>query len=103
MVSTEIRGVPLCIDSTSELATPDNERILQHAESFEILNQGGRSLVGLPRQLGDVGGEAAVMVPAAMEELDEAHSTLCQSAGERKEGFIRIICCQAAGLAPREW
>src|SRR5690348_2895758 len=62
----------------AELAAPDNERFIQHAAPLEVLEQGRGPLVHFGCCDLDVAFDAAVMVPIAMVELDEAHASLSQ-------------------------
>ena len=62
--------------------------------SFQVLNQRGGGLVGFFAALRQICRQLAVMVPVAMEELDEAHAALRQPPRQqaiRREG-ARASC-----------
>ena len=66
----------LAVDGATELAAPDDQGVVEHAEAFEILDEGGAGLVGGGAQVADVPRQAAVVVPAAQEDLRERHPAL---------------------------
>ena len=57
MVAAVILGrkIALAVDRAAEFAAPNDQRIVEHAALFQVLNQRGRGLVGiqaLRRQVG---------------------------------------------------
>ena len=74
-----VAAVALGHGGAPELAAPDDERVVEHAALLQVLNQGGGGLVHLARLHHDVALDAAVVVPVAVVELDEAHAALGQS------------------------
>ena len=74
-------NLALAVSRAAKLSTPDHERIFQEAALFEILDECGRSLVGLLALALDAAGQSAVLVPTLVEELHEAYAFLDESAG----------------------
>src|SRR5579859_8113762 len=75
----------------SELAAPNNQGVIKHAALFQVLDERGSGTVDLFGLERDPLLQAAVMIPIAMVELDEAHAALGQAAGEqtvRGEGAV---------------
>ena len=69
----------LRIDGATEFSTPDDQRVVEHPSLFQIHNQrGGRliSVLGLFRDV--LLRQVPVLIPAAMEELNEADSAFGQ-------------------------
>ena len=83
----------LGVDRASKLAAPHYQRVVQHATLFQVLNEGRRRLVGLLALGADLFRQIAVLVPPAMEELDESHTALGQPP---RQDAVRGI---AAGLS----
>ena len=59
---------------------------------FQIFDERGGGLVGVAALATDGGGQAAVMIPAHVEELDAAHIALGETACEQ------AVCGEGAGL-----
>ena len=72
----------LAIGSTPEFTAENNQRVLQHAPLLEILDQGGGRLIHIKALVLDFLGQVAVLVPAAVENLHDAHPALNQSPGQ---------------------
>src|ERR1051325_5785573 len=72
-VDVVIAAIALRHGCPTELAAPDDERIVQHAALLEILDQRGGGTVALLRGNRHRLVYRAVMIPAAMVELDEPH------------------------------
>ena len=64
----------LRIDGAAEFAAPDDQGVVEHAATLEVLNERPRGLVDVLALRLDVVREIAVLVPAAVEDLDEAHT-----------------------------
>src|SRR5262245_31904551 len=69
----------------AELRCPNDECVLQHPESLEILEQARNRLVDLLGERG-VGRHVAVRVPiiagAVVDDFDEAHAALSEPPGD---------------------
>src|SRR5262249_54108668 len=70
----------LAVNGAAELAAPDNQRVLEQAPLLEILDESRRGAIGVGTLAGDLLGQTRVLVPAAVEELDEADAALGQAA-----------------------
>lgn len=90
VVTTEAGGgeAALAVNGASEFAAPDDERVIEKASLFEVGDEGSGSLIGFFATLGELFGETAVGVPAAMEELDEADAAFAEAAGH--EGIVGV-------------
>ena len=78
----------LRVDRAAELAAPDDQRVVQHTALLQILNQRGRWLVRLQALAANLLRQIAVLIPTAMEELDEAHAALGQAARQNAVGRV---------------
>src|SRR5678815_4091526 len=86
------REGPLAIDRAAEFTSPDNQRVVEEATLFEVSHECRARLVGVFGLADDLRRQLDVLVPAAMEELDEANASLGHSPGE--EAVVR----EGAGL-----
>src|SRR5439155_23101796 len=75
-----VAAVALGHGRTAELAAPDDQGFVEHAALSEVLDESGGALVHFRGAAADVVADAAMMVPVAMIELDEADATLGQAA-----------------------
>src|SRR5687768_14814553 len=80
---TRLRDFALGVGGAAEFAAPNDECVVEEAALFEVLNEGGAGLVGGLGLAFDFGGEIAVVVPIAMDELDERHIAFGEAAGEK--------------------
>jgi hypothetical protein len=69
VVATVVRlgDCSLAISRSAELASPNQQRIVQQAALFQIRQQGGGRLVGVFALLAHVIGQVVVVVPAHVE------------------------------------
>src|SRR5262245_33378067 len=65
----------LRIDGATEFPTPDDKRVVEHPSLFQIHNQRGGRLIGILSLFRNVFRQIPVLIPAAMEELNETYST----------------------------
>ena len=72
----------LRIGGPSKLTAPDNQCVIEQAAGFEVFDQGGAGLVGVPGLSFDALGQAAVVVPVTVAQLDEADAPLGQTASQ---------------------
>lgn len=68
---------------TPELATPDDEGVIQHSALLQVFHQGRRCLVGILAIHLEVADKVAVLVPGFVEELHKADSAFQQSTSEQ--------------------
>ena len=94
MVSPVVRRgeLALRIDRAAEFAAPDDQRVIQKSALLQVDDQRRRRHVGVVALAADLVRQVAVLVPAHVVKLDEAHAALGQTAGQQA---IRGI---AAGL-----
>src|SRR5262245_37727385 len=66
--------------SAAKLATPQDQRVVQQATTFQILDKTRDRLIDLEGVAGDVAAKILVLIPlVAMRHLDEADATLGKS------------------------
>src|SRR5258706_6790055 len=82
----------LAVDGPAKLAAPDHEGIVEHTALFEILDQGRAGLFRVLALFLDAFGEIAVLIPAAMVELNKTDATFGHATGEQ------TIISESAGL-----
>src|SRR5579871_3024002 len=85
VVSAERLGIewPLRIARPPKLATPNDQRIVEHPKPLEIFDESRRWLIRVFALLRDSADKATVLIPALMIKLDEAHALLSESSGEK--------------------
>src|SRR5215470_5622281 len=69
----------LRINGATEFPTPDDQRVVEHPSLFQIHNQSGGRLISVLSLFRDVLRQVSMLIPAAMEELNEADSAFGQS------------------------
>ena len=74
------RQLALAVDRPAELAPPDDQGVVEHAALLEILDESVARLVHVTALIGEVAGNVEVLIPAAVEDLNEAHAALSQPA-----------------------
>ena len=70
----------LAINGAAEFGEEHHERVFEQAALFEVVEQGGGGLVDVAALIGELAFDRDVLVPAAVEELDEADAALEQAA-----------------------
>src|ERR1700722_894950 len=73
----------LAVYGTAELPAPDHQRVIEQAALLEVLDKRRGSSVHVERLQANLLRQCAVLIPAAMEELDEPHSTFGHAAREQ--------------------
>ena len=73
----------LAVDGSAELPAPHHERVIQQTALFEILDQGRTGLVGVLALPGNQLRQRVVVIPSAMEELNEADAAFREPPGEQ--------------------
>ena len=79
----------LCVGSSSEFAGPDHQSILEQSALLQVLNQRRARLVDVPALPANLPRKVAMLVPAAVEKLGEAHAAL--------RGFEVVVLLEAVG------
>jgi len=77
------RQFPLAVNSSSKLAAPHDERVVEQSALLEVENQRGGGLIGIFALTANRFGQVEMLIPATVEELDEASSTFGQSSREQ--------------------
>merc|ERR1711923_318716 len=91
MVAARIRASALGHRSSTELPAPDHEGVLEHAALLEILDEGGGGSVAVRAADVHVLLESAVVIPAAVVEMDEPHPAFGETTGVQavaREGSV---------------
>ena len=92
-----IAAVALRHRRAAEFAAPDDQRVVEQAALFQILDQRRRSPDRLrSRDHGNVALDVAVMIPVAVIELDEAHAALGQPPRQQAVGGERAVAALGA-------
>ena len=71
----------LAVGGAAEFSAPDDERVVEHAEAFEVLDERGLRLVGILALPAELGGKIEMLVPAAVVELHKPNVALGEAAG----------------------
>ena len=107
MVATE-RAAVFAHRRAAELATPDDQRVVEQAAPLEVHDQRRRGLIGFAADSFERAFQifaAAVMVPIGVEQRDEAHAAFDQPAGqqavvgERRLARLRAVQGQRFGAS----
>src|SRR5437867_9893493 len=78
-----VRGqLALTINRAPEFSAPDNQRVLQEAPLFQVLDERGARLVGIAALACDLFGQLVVLVPAPVEQLNEPDAAFHEAAGQ---------------------
>ena len=95
VVSAVVLGgeLALAIDRATELTAPDDQRVFEQSTLLEIADQRGGRLIGVATLTADRLRQVEMLIPAAMEELNEPHAPLGQSPSQQAVGG------ECAGLA----
>src|SRR5579883_2314460 len=83
------RQLALAVIRPAELAAPEHQRVVEQAALLQVDDQRRAGLVGLAAEGADAAGQAAVVVPAGVIELDEPDVALGQPAGQQAVGGER--------------
>src|SRR5437762_3481071 len=89
----------LAVDRAAEFAAPNDQRIVQHAALFQILDQRRRGLVRVAALRRELARDRFVVVPSHVLELHETHAALGQAAGQNAVGgigpwFARVLAIE---------
>ncbi len=84
--------IALAVGGASEFAGEDDEGVIEHAALFEVAQETGARLINVEGLALDFSWKADVVVPAAVEELDEADAALGHAAGKE------AVAGEGAGL-----
>ena len=74
-----------------KFASPNNERVLQQASLFQVGKQRPSRSIGQLAANTHISLQVAVMVPAAVVQLNEAHAAFRQASGQQTVGGVGAI------------
>src|SRR5262245_2618759 len=86
MVASEVllAEFTLAVAGAAEFPTPDDERVVEESAALEVRQEGSAGLIRHLRLGSDAIRKAAVMIPVAMNQLNEPdpafHEASCQEA-----------------------
>ena len=87
MIAAEIRlNLALAIIRASKLAAPDNKRVVEQATAFQIFDECRGGLIGFAAESWDRTGQAAVMIPILVIELNKPHASFGHTPGKQAVG-----------------
>src|SRR5262249_24498397 len=91
-----VPGQPtLAVDGAAELAAPDHQRVVEQPAPLHVHHQRRRRPVDVAALAADLSGQAAVLVPAAVEQLHKADPALDHAPGQQAVAGKTAV---AAGL-----
>ena len=79
----------LRVNRPPELAAPDHQCLIEHPALLEVGDQRGGRLVHITALQRQIARQVAVLIPAAMVQLDEAHAALGQAPGQQTIRRVR--------------
>src|SRR5258708_4494548 len=91
----------LAINGAPELPTPNHQRLIEEAARFEIRNKRSAGLVHVTALAADLFRQIAVLIPASMHQLHEAHAAFDHPAREQtipRETSVNRIFFDAIGV-----
>src|SRR5215468_3116433 len=83
----------LAIDRAPEFPAPDDQRVVEQAALFQVLNERRGRLIRAPALERQVARQVAVLIPASVIKLNEADAAFGQTSREQTVGGV------GAGLA----
>src|SRR5215470_811233 len=79
----------LAVDRAPEFPAPDDQRVFEQTALLQILNERRGRLIRAPALERKIARQVAVLIPAAVIKLDEAHATFGQASREQTVGGVR--------------
>src|SRR5215813_1870057 len=79
----------LAINRAAEFPAPDDQRVFEQTALLQILNERRGRLVRAPALERKIARQVAVLIPAAMIKLNEAHAAFGQSPRQQTVGGVR--------------
>ena len=80
---------------TSELASPDDQRVIEQPALLQVEHQRARPAIHFFRQIPMTLRQMAMVVPAAVIQLDEPHASLDETS---REQTVRGVCTGQASV-----
>lgn len=84
--AVEIFGAALGVGRAAEFCEEEDERVVEETAEIEIVEEGGDGLIDFGGGVGEAFFEFAVLIPAWVEELDEADPVFAETACEETIG-----------------
>lgn len=84
--AVEVFGAALGVGCAAEFGEEEDERVVEETAEIEIVEEGGDGLIDFRGAGGEAFFEFAVLIPAWVEELDEADPVFAETAGEETIG-----------------
>src|SRR5207247_7522129 len=84
------------VDGPAELSCPDHQSVLKQAPLLQVLDERRGGLIRVTALSRDLLGKVGVLVPTPMEELNEPHSPLRQTA---RQETVRGVGAALPGLS----
>ncbi len=85
VVSLEIA---LAVGGAAKFTSPEDERFVEESTHFEVADERCGWLIGVSALFADLFGEITVLIPAHVEELDEANPAFGEAAGLQAVGGV---------------
>src|SRR5215471_3279652 len=87
---------PLAVNCASEFAAPNHQSVFKHAACLQILHKSGSRLIGGLALGGQAAWQITMMIPIAVEELNEPHTSLSQAPrqqaiGRKRSGLFGVV------------
>src|SRR4029077_10975105 len=76
----------LAIDGAAKFTAPDDQGVVEQTTLFEVEDEALAGLVHVAALERQVAGQSAMVVPLAMEQLDDPHAPLDEAAGQQSAG-----------------
>ena len=94
------RQVALAVDGAAKLTTPDDQGVVEQPPGLEIRDKRGRCLVGVSALGDNRFRQILVMIPAAVEELNEPDTAFGKPSGQQTIGGERAprACVRAVQI-----
>ena len=94
--------LPLAVNRTAELASPDDQRLVEQSALLQISYERGTSLIDAAALQMKFRGQVVVLIPAAMIKLDEPHAPLDQpprqqTVRRKRSGATSVLAVQLKG------
>ena len=88
MIATVIRfcEIALAVCRAAEFSAPNDQRFIEHAETLEVFNQRGASLIDVLALRFMLARQIAVCIPTAMKNLNVAHTSFGQPTSVQATG-----------------
>ena len=73
--------ISLAVNGAAEFAAPNNQGVVEQASTLQVHDQSRAGLIRVPRGNRQALVQTAVVIPASMVQLHEAHAAFTQATG----------------------